>query len=255
MKSCMYSAKTYHLRLFPKKHEFNFYYPIFLIDLDELDSLNKKMHLFSNEKFNLFSFKMSDHRLDRSNNIKSNIQKYAKSVGITEDCDKIYLLTQLRVLGYYFNPVSYYFLFANNVQTAVIAEVMNTFYEIKYYPVVNSNKEQTFEGTFDKHFYVSPYTPVDGKIKFVVGDIRKKLDIHVYTNHNNQNAVYASLKGKEISLTDLNLVFAFFKLPISTLFVFLSIHFHALILYLKKIPFYKKSEKLNLQKDFVQWKK
>ncbi|HVX51528.1 MAG TPA: DUF1365 family protein, partial [Chitinophagaceae bacterium] len=154
-----------HHRLSPKPHRFHYNVFMFYIDLDEANRLSKKLLLFSHNKFNFFNFKDSEHLQlpagdpDTTKNIKQHIIDYLLQNGITYTGGRIMLLTNLNVLGYNFNPVSFYFVY--NMQDEIqccIAEVSNTFREMKPYffgkPLLQDNR---FQLKTTKYFYVSPF--------------------------------------------------------------------------------------------------
>ena len=125
-----------HNRLEPKKHRFHYNVFMFYVDLDELDLLTEKLLLLSRNKFNFFSFKDKEHlqlpleNPDRTRNIKQNITDYLKQNGI-EHPKKIMLLTNFNVLGYNFNPVSFYFCFVFNLYAIVFdCKIFITFFHV-----------------------------------------------------------------------------------------------------------------------------
>jgi len=59
--SCLYKAKVMHHRLAPKVHRFHYEVFMFYLDLDEIDSLSKRLKFMSRNKFNLFNFRDKDH--------------------------------------------------------------------------------------------------------------------------------------------------------------------------------------------------
>ena len=61
LNSCLYKAKVMHHRLAPKKHSFHYNVFMFYLDLDEIDTLAKRLKLMSRNRFNLFNFRDKDH--------------------------------------------------------------------------------------------------------------------------------------------------------------------------------------------------
>ena len=61
MTSCIYNGTVIHKRFKPKVHYFKYNVFSLLIDLSELDQLDKKINLFSYNRFNLVSFYDKDH--------------------------------------------------------------------------------------------------------------------------------------------------------------------------------------------------
>ncbi|MSU70597.1 MAG: DUF1365 family protein [Opitutaceae bacterium] len=56
MQSCLYECQVMHHRFTPKAHQFLYRIFLFAIDLDELDTLHRRLPLFSLNRANLFSF-------------------------------------------------------------------------------------------------------------------------------------------------------------------------------------------------------
>ena len=61
MNSCIYNGIVTHQRFKPVKHSLKYKTFSLLIDLDEIESLNKNISIFSLNKFNIFSFYTKDH--------------------------------------------------------------------------------------------------------------------------------------------------------------------------------------------------
>src|ERR1700679_1550881 len=102
---------------------------MFFLDLDELDSVPRKTFLFSRNRRNFYAFRDADHLPSGGGSLKENVTAYLASngIGLARDA-RIMLLTLPRVLGYIFNPVSFYFCFdAAGEPICAVAEVGNTF--------------------------------------------------------------------------------------------------------------------------------
>jgi DUF1365 family protein len=237
MNSCLYKGSVVHHRKSPLEHRFVYPYLTFYLDLDELPTLEKKLFFLGWNKFNLFSFWDKDHL---------KVIEYAKEKGVDlKDC-KIYLLTQLRILGYVFNPVSFYFCtdkFGEPLCT--IAEVSNTFKEKKlYFLGPHTFKDQAFKDRQVKHFYISPFISLEEELDFLVKVPKATLSISI-----NEKTIQTALTGKKTQLTNFELIRCFFLYPLITLRVIWAIHWQAFKLYRKKIPFFKKSENPHLQTE------
>ena len=59
--SAIYNGQVIHKRFKPKVHHFKYKVFSLLIDLSELEILDKKVNFFSFNKFNLISFHEKDH--------------------------------------------------------------------------------------------------------------------------------------------------------------------------------------------------
>lgn len=251
LNSCLYECEVLHNRLKPKKYKFNHKVFMFYLDLDELDILDSKLKLFSNEIWNIYSFRERDHISFNKKNLKDNIMHFANSNGITEKIDKIFLLTNVCTFGYMFNPVCFYFCFnSNNNPMCVISEVENTFLELKPYFIGDMEKQSNrFKSRQTKYFYVSPFIDLDVDFSFDLGVPDDTFDIYIDDiDKENEPIILTSLKGKKVKLNDWNLIKYIILLPLITIKIIFLIHFHALILYLKKIPFHLKESNINFQK-------
>lgn len=256
MNSCLYKATVMHHRLKPRTHRFHYRVFMFYIDLDEPELLKKKLALFSHNRFNFFSFRDKEHLQlpagapDTARSTKAHIIDYLGQNGFVYSDQKIMLLTNLSILGYNFNPVSFYFVLGdNNEPQCAVAEVGNTFGEMKPYFL---GREQFSKSTFHlqtkKYFYVSPFIDHDADFDFNLGVPGDKLNIRIDDYKNGEKFFISTLTGLKKPLTNLNLLFYSLRFPLLTLRIITLIHWHALLLWLKKMPFHKKSENQNLQR-------
>lgn len=256
--SVIYKAKVMHHRLAPKKHSFWYKVFMFYIDLDELEILTKKLRWFSYNRFNLFSFRDEDHlqlpkhNPDQSKTVKEQIASYLKSQNVDIGNGKIMLLTNLSVLGYNFNPVSFYFCFdEHNHPLCAIAEISNTYHELKMFFFSKDELDgNTFKQRVQKHFYVSPFIDLDDFFDFNLVIPTEKLDIKIDDHDKQGNKFFIStLKGERKQLTNANILRYFFSIPMIPLRIMGLIHWQAFKLWIKKIKYHPKAANQDLQKD------
>ena len=114
MTSCIYNGTVIHKRFKPKIHFFKYKVFSLLIDLSELDELDKTINFFSYNKFNLVSFFDKDHG-DRDGTLLIDwVKKNLKQNNISSENIKIKLLCYPRIFGYVFNPLSVFYVYNNN---------------------------------------------------------------------------------------------------------------------------------------------
>jgi DUF1365 family protein len=259
--SCLYKAKVMHHRLAPKVHRFNYNVFMFYLDLDEIDTLAKKLNFMGRNRFNLFNFRDKDHlqlpreNPDTSKNIRQHINDYLLSTGVTIGNGRIMVLTNLCTAGYQFNPVSFYFCYdeQDNIICSIV-EVCNTFLEMKPYflsaDTINNNQ---FKLNTAKYFYVSPFVEMDTNFDFDLHIPGEKLQVKIDDYDKEGNRFFIStLNGVRKPLTDANLLLYFFSFPLITLKIIGAIHWQALKLWLKKIPYHKKDADKHLQKEIYR---
>ena len=255
MNSCLYKAKVMHNRLAPKKHAFHYNVFMFYIDLDELDLLKKKLMLFSLNKFNYFSFKDREHlqlpidNPDKTKNTKQHILDYLSQNGIT-NAKRIMLLTNLNVLGYNFNPVSFYYCFEDDDQPiCCVAEISNTFREMKpFFLGKEQLKENVFHLNTTKYFYVSPFIEHDTNFDFNLTIPNEKLNIRIDDFKGEERFFISTLTGVKKPLNNRNLFWYSVRFPFITLQIITLIHWNAFRLWMKKIKYFKKAEHPDLQR-------
>jgi len=251
-----------HHRLSPKVHRFYYNVFMFYIDLDELELLKSKLVLFSHNRFNFFSFKDKEHlqlpidKPNKSKNTKQHIIDYLKQNGFNYTNEKIMLLTNLNILGYNFNPVSFYYILnADDTPCCAIAEVGNTFGEMKPY-FLNEDLflENKFHLNTTKYFYVSPFMSHDSNFDFTLYVPNQKLNIKIDTLNKNDKLFISTLSGTKRPLNNANLFWYSIRFPFLTFRIITLIHWNALLLWLKKIPYQKKTDYQDLQRNVFRKK-
>lgn len=257
MNSCIYTVTIMHNRLQPRKHRFAYKLFMFYIDLDELPLLTSRFRLISRNRFNFFSFRDSEHLQlpvavpDTLKTTREHITAYLHQQGIDIGKGKIMLLTNLNVLGYNFNPVSFYYCFDEyGAPLCCVAEVSNTFREMKPYFIGKTHFSQgVFELRATKYFYVSPFIDHDADFHFRLPVPGRKLAIHIDDYKNGDRIFISTLTGTRQALTRARLFWYSIRFPLATVQVMTLILWNALLLWLKKVPWQRKNANQYLQKN------
>ena len=254
LRSCLYECKVMHHRLHPKEHRFDYQLFYLALDLDEIDQVAKQVHGLSRNRWNLYEFRDRDHLTLPGINggtVKEHVLAWIAQQGmILPPETRITLVTLPRVLGYIFNPVSFYFCedAAGQTQCAVV-QVGNTFREMKPYFIREPERPGFFHLVTPKHFYVSPFSELDLFFDFKVNVPDAHLDIHINDRKGEDLVLLSALTGKRQELTTARLAWLTLKFPIVTLKVIFLIHWQALRLWWKGLPFHRKSANKDLQRD------
>lgn len=252
LNSCLYECRLRHNRLKPKPHRFGFRLFMFYLDLDELSKLDQTLRLFKRNRASLFSFFDGDHLREGQSDVRKNLALYLGKNGIQLGTGKVFLLTQARMFGYVFNPVSFYFCFDERGEPlCAVPEVNNTFGEMKPFLLDRTSwRPGGFEKRVPKLFYVSPFMNLDVQFGFHLRLPDDTVSIQIEDLESEEKIFHASLQGARRPLTDASLAWFALKYPCLTLRVILAIHWQALRLFLKRVAFRRKTANPELQRGF-----
>lgn len=273
--SSLYECTVLHERFTPKHHRFVYRLFYFALDLDELGSLHRRLALFSVNRANLFNFRERDflptgeplhHPTHPKQNapvtaIPASLKSRARALCAANGADfgpegRVLLITLPRVLGYLFNPVSFYFCFnAAGLLVGAISEVTNTFHEVKPYfipPVTGSDGTITLRLRTPKHFYVSPFSGLDLKFDFTLHAPGETLAVRIDDHAADSRVLHTALTGIRIPLTNLRLAWFLLKYPLITVKIITLIHWQALRLWLKRVPHFSKAADATAQRDLYR---
>jgi hypothetical protein len=252
--SCLYECTVMHRRLAPKVHAFQYRIFMFAFDLDELDTLPTRVLGFSRNRRNVYQFRDTDHLGATVGTVKENLAAYLASQGITlPEGARTVLLTLPRVLGYIFNPVSFYFCTdAAGQPLCAVTQVGNTFGEQKLYLLPQAGVDRTFRLRTPKHFYVSPFLDLATEFEFKLRLPADSLEIHIDDHEGGERVLLSALTGRRVPLTSGRLAWLTLKYPLITVKVIFLIHWHALLLFAKRIPWFAKAAQPELQRGVLR---
>lgn len=236
-------ASVMHKRLRPRVNQFVYRVFYLFFDIKKIDFLSSKF--LSLNRFNLFSFYHKDHGKRDGSSLEAWIREILSSKNLNDKVEKIYLMTHPRILGYAFNPVSFWFCLDSQKQIiAVLSEVNNTFGENHNYLIFNSDHSPIQENQWleaKKEFHVSPFFKVRGSYKFRFAFKPKNIAISIdYSENEEQKTLLTSVSCKQFELNDRKLLWGFFAMPLMTVKVIILIHWQALKIITKRIKYVPK---------------
>ena len=242
--SKIYIGKVIHKRFKPKEHYFKYNVFSLLIDLNELEQINKDIKFFSYNKFNIISFFDKDHGDRDGSSIKIWVKKNLKNIGVMTEDISIKLLCYPRIFGYVFNPLSTYFIYNKHSELiSIFYEVKNTFGEQHTY-IFKAQDEKTVQNKCKKKFYVSPFIGMDCEYHFKTLNPREQLSVVINQNDKDGKLLFASQDGISKDFNNKNLILSYLTHPLMTFKIIGAIHYEAFKLWAKRIKLIAKKIKL-----------
>lgn len=237
MFSGLYAGKVMHTRFKPRRHRLGYKVFSLLLDLDELETLDKELRLFSFNRAGLLSFHEADH--GDGGNLREWVAQQLKAKGIDAD-GSVRMLCYPRMLGYVFNPLTVYFCHdRDGALKAIIHEVHNTYHERHAYVLrVNGVEQGRVHQTCEKALFVSPFVPMACNYAFDILPPDESIEVVIRERDAEGPLLVASFAGKRELLTDKALLGAILRHPLMTLKVTLGIHYEAIKLLLKGLRLY-----------------
>ena len=243
--SFIYTGNVVHKRFKPKIHFFKYKVFSLLIDLSEIHLIDKKLKIFSYNKFNIISFYDKDHGARDGSSVENWVKENLKKNNINTSDIQIKLLCYPRILGYVFNPLSVFYIYDKNSNLiSILYEVKNTFGEQHTYIFKTDINNNLVQHMCKKKFHVSPFIEMDCVYFFRLLKPGNKISVIIDQNDKEGKILYASQDGVKSEITNSNITKSYLKHPLMTFKIILAIHFEAFKLWSKGIKFIKKKLKI-----------
>jgi DUF1365 family protein len=238
-------GKVRHARLRPAANAFAYGAYYLRLPVRALGNGDFCCALFSRNRFNLLSFFDADHG-DGTAPLAEWIDTLLRREGIADADGELWLQAMPRVLGFVFNPVSFWFCHrADGALRAVVCDVRNTFGERHFYlldsggPIPNGA-----ELAARKVFHVSPFCRVEGGYRFRFARTRRAGGEKTLAAIDYDDAdgllLQTSVSGTARPISNGAVAHAFLRYPLMTVAVVVRIHLQALRLWRRRVPFFSK---------------
>jgi DUF1365 family protein len=233
VRSALYEGMLVHARRAPKRHVFRYPLAYWLLDLDELDGLDRRFRLFAVNRRGVVSFRDRDHFDGDGTPLKEAVIRFAGDPSI----ERVLVLTQLRVFGYVFNPVSFYWCYrADGSLACMVAELNNTFGE----RLPELLRGDTLTYVHEKRLHVSPFMGLDQRYRYTFSEPGQTVFARIEVHEADGLRLQAVLSGRRRALSGGTLARFLVRYPLMPVQVIALIHWQAVRLFLKRIPFHHK---------------
>lgn len=243
MKSAIYEGRVRHARRRPIEHAFEYSHVLFYLDLDELPALFRGRWLWSNERPNLASFRRADHWGDAGRPLADSIRELVRERTGASPRGPIRLLTQLRHLGWVFNPVSFYYCFdeADRRLEAIVAEITNTPWGEQqcYVLPVDGDPARPLRWRFQKTFHVSPFLGMDVVYEWSATLPGRDLSLRMRDIEAGERVLDVTMRMRRREIRAGSLARTLVRHPAMSFGTISAIYWQALRLKLKGAPFFE----------------
>jgi len=225
-------------------HAFRYRTCLLYLDLAELPQALDGRWLWSARRPALARWHRADHLGDPAESLDSAVRDLVANRGGRRPTGPIRLLTMPRVLGYGFNPVSFYYCFADDgeVPETIVAEINNTPWGERHCYVLpaarNEGSATKLRFRFGKDFHVSPFLPMDMAYDWRFSRPGPRLLVHMENWRDGSPQFDATMTLERRPLDGRALAGALLGYPLLPFKVSAAIYWQALRLWLKRVPFH-----------------
>lgn len=248
LQSGLLVGRVAHRRMTPRAHAFAYDLFMLRLDLAEVAVLDRRLRLFGTRWWNAVRFVPTDFmglalHLDGPDSgvaaLRAAVVTALQTEGVETAIGRIELIAHGRIAGYVFNPISFFVCRAavDDAVVGVVADVRNTFGERHAYVLPATRADAAGAWQLKKVFHVSPFFTLDGTYRFQMTFEAGAVDVRIDLLTDGRPIFASRLELAQQPLTDATLARALIRFPAMTARVIGAIHWQALRLWRKGLPY------------------
>jgi len=236
----IYRGQVGHQRHRPKPHGLHYDIQYFWLDLRALAELPGQIR---RESFGAFSLRRRDYfkgcdAVAGIDDLAEAALARATQLGAdVRSVDQVFLLTPLANWGFYFSPLTQYYLYQEGKPKYLLAEVSNTPWNQRYHYLIPLTEAVT-EFSHAKNFHVSPFNPLDMQYHWRIEQPAEQFNLLLCNSRDGHTVFSAWFRLTREPLLRANLRNMLIRQPWQNVQVVIRIYWQALKLLCKGMPFY-----------------
>lgn len=235
----LFEGTMRHRRLGPVPHAFGARLFFVFVDVDALPSSLDRFPGWSARRRALWRFRRQDYLDGTDRPLGDAVRDLVAARTGRRSRGPVRLLTQVRTLGWVFNPLSIYFCFTPDgtaVETIVL-EVTNTPWRERCWYVIEVTADRpSGPWDFPKAMHVSPFLDMDLTYRLRCAGPADTLEVHLEDRKAATTVFEADLVLRRIEMDRRRALTVPLRHPLLTWRVTAAIHLHALRLWRKGVP-------------------
>jgi len=237
----LYTGKVWHRRQTPVVHEFSYPFWWLWVNLDDIDGLLER-HRSWGRHWRAVTLRDADYLDKQPGLLSQRVRSKAASLGMDWKDGQVCMLSQPRMYGWLFNPLSLYWHFAPGSQTpdSVLAEVHNTPWHERhcYALALQQGDDGKLHHEHDKAFHVSPFMAMDMRYQWSFSLDNRALEVTIRNIAHGQQLFAAGVKMERLEADSVNMGAVLRQYGAQGMKTSAAIYAHAWRLWRKGVPFH-----------------
>lgn len=231
-------GKVWHRRLRPVEHTFSYPFLWLWINLDDVDGLLSRNRWWG-RRFRPAVLRESDYLDGAEGRLRDRLVPAAQRLGLDWRVGTVCLMSQPRLWGWLFNPLTLYWHFPQGSDAAdsVIAEVHNTPWHQRHWYALDLAQPAEQGLAHAKAFHVSPFMPMEQTYRWHLQMTSEQARIGIDTDDDRGNIFSAGVNLRRVEATSASMAGAIRRFGAQGLKVSAAIYYQAWRLWRKGVPF------------------